>query len=270
MAKRIVPSHQTCTKCGETFPYTTDYFYKRSGRDDLRSDCKSCHAAKATPKFLQWQKDNPDKVRVIGKRYRSNPENRQKVKERYARRYASRRNSPEYRQKVNARQKEKYRADPEYRRKVLNQSREWYQGNAEKVKESSRAWHKNNPEVGRAIKLRRRARQASLPDDFTAQDWQYALGYFGGCCAVCGNAPGFWLTIAADHWIPLASSECLGTVPENIVPLCHAKADGQGGCNNEKHARDPEEWLTAKLGKVKAKTKLAEICAYFETVRKRR
>lgn len=67
-----------------------------------------------------------------------------------------------------------------------------------------------------------------------------------------------------DHWIALTDSRTdnPGTVVENIIPLCH----GWGGCNNNKRNRDAAEWLTKKLGPRKAKKKLAEIQAYFDSL----
>lgn len=129
--------------------------------------------------------------------------------------------------------------------------------------EKRRAWEEKNRERMRISVVNRAAKRASLPHDFTQADWQFALSYFGGCCAVCGRPPGLFHTLAMDHFYALSKPECIGTLPTNILPLCH----GQGGCNNEKHNRDPEEWLTEKLGKRKAKEMLAKIHEFFSKVR---
>ena len=57
---------------------------------------------------------------------------------------------------------------------------------------------------------------------------------------------------------------CPGTIPTNIVLLCH----GISGCNTRKRDQDPIEWLNKQLGPRKAKAKLKEIEAYFDWVRK--
>jgi hypothetical protein len=111
------------------------------------------------------------------------------------------------------------------------------------------------PKMPRAYIVRKRR----LPDTFTDQDWQRALEYWGHQCAVCGRPRGLWHTLAADHWIPLSDPDCPGTIPTNIVPLCH----GEGGCNNSKRSRSPQDWLEAKLGRKQAFQKLIEIDAYF-------
>jgi ribosomal protein L37AE/L43A len=109
--------------------------------------------------------------------------------------------------------------------------------------------------VPRAYVVRKR----SLPHAFTEQDWERALEYWGHKCAVCGRPRGLWHTLAADHWIPLTHSECPGTVPTNIVPLCH----GEGGCNNSKGKKMPDAWLAERLGEKPGFQKGVEIDAYF-------
>lgn len=111
---------------------------------------------------------------------------------------------------------------------------------------------------------RRRLRGSrSQPIAFRSEDWKYALRYFDGCCAVCGRPPGLWHSIAMDHWIPLSSPDCPGTIPTNIVPLCH----GLDGCNNSKCNRNAEEWLVERYGAIKAKKILHRIQAYFAHIK---
>lgn len=112
----------------------------------------------------------------------------------------------------------------------------------------------------------RRQRNRHLPNTLQPETWLEAIEYWHGCCAVCGRQLSDLFNShkpAMDHWIPVASANCPGTVPYNILPLCH----GAGGCNNSKGKKDPVIWLTEKLGKRAAKKKLAEIEAYFDSVR---
>lgn len=147
--------------------------------------------------------------------------------------------------------------------------REWHKNNPEHFRE----WHKNNPEYNRkwnktnkerraVYSSRRRARERALPDTYTNNDWQHALDYFDGMCAVCGRPAGLYHTLAMDHWIPITSDDCPGTIPSNMIPLCH----GDGGCNNSKHKRDAVEWLTATHGKRRAKAIVARIDAYIQSL----
>jgi len=131
----------------------------------------------------------------------------------------------------------------------------YVENNKEKLRERTSAHVRRKyqtPEGKAARQARnhsREARKRGLADVFTAVDFQNAIRAFDGCCAACGRQPGLWHTIALDHWIPLSSSDCPGTVPWNIVPLCH----GVDGCNNQKSNRDAGEWLIAKFGKRKGR-----------------
>jgi ribosomal protein S27AE len=109
------------------------------------------------------------------------------------------------------------------------------------------------------------ARKKGLPNRFTSRDWDIALDYWGHKCAVCGRPRGLWHTLAQDHWIPLTHPDCPGTLPTNILPLCH----GTDGCNNSKGKKHPVEWLEEKLGKRRARRKLEEIRLYFDWVHRR-
>lgn len=58
-----------------------------------------------------------------------------------------------------------------------------------------------------------------------------------------------------------------GNVVTNILPMCHSiegVPSGDPGCNQSKWKHDPIDWLNRKLGKRKAAKKIAEIYAYFE------
>lgn len=165
----------------------------------------------------------------------------------------------------------------------LQRAKEYYATNKETLRLRVRAYHRTNRETLRektkeyqranrakmnVLHLRRRARKRNLPNWFTAEDWQHALDYFNGCCAVCGRPLRDLFgshTAAADHWIPLADPrpDNPGTVPTNIVPLCH----GEGGCNNRKKARDPLEFLETEFGKRRARVILKRIQAYFDSLK---
>lgn len=117
-------------------------------------------------------------------------------------------------------------------------------------------------------KSQRDKRKFDLPNTYTTKDRVYAIEHFNGCCAVCGKQlmdlfGDFF--VAMDHWVPVSykGEDNPGTVPGNIVPLCH----GIGGCNNSKGSTMPAEWLERRLGKRKGRLKLLEIEAYFKHVR---
>jgi hypothetical protein len=95
--------------------------------------------------------------------------------------------------------------------------------------------------------------------DFSPQDWERCLAYWGNACAVCGTT-GDVRSIAADHWIPLFAGG--KTDKLNIIPLCH----GIGGCNNRKNKKMPDIWLTASMSADGAQSVLSRVAAYFESI----
>lgn len=114
---------KTCSKCKQTKAFTE--FHKQSKKTDgLRSHCKVCRKEyyqnnweKINAKVSKWQKNNREKKNANSRRWRKN--NREKYR-------ASQRKSiqrPEYKKKVNARAKERYRTDPVYRIKRILSSR---------------------------------------------------------------------------------------------------------------------------------------------------
>jgi hypothetical protein len=148
-----------------------------------------------------------------------------------------------HRDLLNAQAKKRRAADPEY----------------------DRAWNKAHPEIRRVRQARRRARQYNLPDTFTHTDRAFMLQYWGFACVACGNQEGLWHTLADDHWIPLASPGCPGTVAENMLPLCH----GPNGCNNSKGRKKPSIWLSLRFSRAQAKRILIAVDTYFALIRTR-
>jgi hypothetical protein len=132
-----------------------------------------------------------------------------------------------------------------------------------------RAYYARNLAAGRARQAvnthMRRARLAAVPAAFTMADAAFMRRYFGYACAACGRQEGFEWIIANDHWIPLSDPACPGTVPTNMIPLCH----GIGGCNNTKNKANPLLWLRRRFGPRKAASIQRKIEAYFALLRER-
>lgn len=254
-----------CTSCGEAKPL--DQFSRDKKRSDgLQCQCKACNAA--------YRNANKDRINERGRKYYA--ENRETIVERARtwhlnnREYANEQSRIRYgddRDRVLRRVKayrihhkdkiKSYRtANKDAIRARETKYRERYRDKRLAYSRSSQAKHSRL-----ATKHRRRARTQELPSVFTGADWQTAVDYFGGCCAVCGRPPGLWHTLAADHWIPLASPDCPGTVPWNIVPLCH----GVDGCNNSKGSALPSDWLTGRFGKRKGQLILRRITSFLNS-----
>lgn len=192
----------------------------------------------------QWAQHNPEKVRAKSKRW-----------------YDTHQEAAI--QKTTA----WIKAHPEQARqysRIASQRRRDTDPDAERAR--IHAWIAAHPEQARRITAassdRRRVRQHGLPATFTRTEEAFCRSHFHYACAACGNQEGFQWTIAMDHWIPVASPVCPGSVVTNMIPLCH----GLGSCNNTKHDKAPESWLIQRFGKRKAATILKRIHAYFALV----
>lgn len=225
-----------CTKCGKDLPATPDNFHRNAGgKYGLKSVCISCGNASTR----EWRAANKDRVSAANKAwYEANRERRSE----YNRAYRE-----------------------AHRGYFASYMKTWGEENKEHKAATYKTWCQANPDKSRLRGHRYRAIKRGLQADFTASDWQRAIKYFDGCCAVCGRPPGLWHAIVADHWIPLTSPNCPGTVPWNMVPLCHDKKDGSGGCNNAKYNTDPAEWLAKKYGKRRGREIVLHIEEYLKS-----
>lgn len=214
-----------CPRCEQVKPI--ELFSKGKNKDGRRSWCKTCAA--------QYY-----------------AENREQAARQWKARYAVRR------EEIIAYRKNYY---IEHRAQENERNHQYYQNRRAAIAKWASQYRRENPHIKKASEHRRMARKRNLPDKFTAEDWQRALEYFGGKCAVCGYEPDEIRKLVPDHWIPIASPDCPGTVPTNIVPLCH----GVGGCNNEKRDEVPLNWLIGKFGKSYAFMKNSQIEAFFSS-----
>lgn len=124
----------------------------------------------------------------------------------------------------------------------------------------ARVWRRHNRGKANANAARYEQRVKALPDTLTDQEWQAALDYFGGCCAICERPAGLWHRIVKGHWIPLSDPECPGTVALNIIPIC----DGQDGCNQAQKGKSPSLWLVQRFGNGREGQKIrSRIEGYF-------
>lgn len=74
----------TCTKCGEPFPATLEFFYKKKrGKYGLYSYCKKCHLSMTIPNAKAWSKAHPERFKKTVKKYNDKPERKEKVRSMY-------------------------------------------------------------------------------------------------------------------------------------------------------------------------------------------
>lgn len=243
-----------CPKCKQDKPATSEYWYQDASRaDGLQAICKKCRSEakkkkrQDNPEWAQ-EEDRKSRIKFREKRIQQKREWYQQNKDR-VRDY-----DLANRDKRNAQRRERRESNPE---KTQLERKKYY--NLDTIYK----WRAKNPSKVIAIRQRRRARKLNLPDTFTSEQWVACLEYFNYCCAVCGvQLRDLFGNVEphADHWIPLVSPECLGTVAENMVCLCNH-------CNHTKQALLPDIWLERTYSKAKAKQILERVEMYFKTVK---
>lgn len=104
--------------------------------------------------------------------------------------------------------------------------------------ESAAIWRAANKHKRAAASKRYYDRRAALPDCFTDDDWQRALTAFDHACAYCGDSG---VALAPEHFVPVSSPDCPGTIAANMLPAC-------ASCNSHKKDNDPRAWLAVRFG----------------------
>ena len=93
--------------------------------------------------------------------------------------------------------------------------------------ETSRRWRKENPDLKRAQKHRRRARLAENGGSYTPAEWNAIKHAQNYTCLACGRSEPH-ITLTVDHVVPISKGGTNAT--DNIQGLCV-------DCNNHKRTR---------------------------------
>lgn len=211
-----------CTQCHQMKPATTEFFAKDEKREDgLQYWCKDCYKAYRVA----------NRERIAQRKKEHYEENKEAL---LAKSYEWRRENPEKRKQSDRR----YRNRNRQQRNEYN--REWRLKNLEKAREGIRRYTR---------------RKRELPNTLTDAQWSFAQEYFHGKCAVCSGNEG----VEQDHWVPVTAPEKinLGTVAENIVPLCRS-------CNAAKFNFMPHEFLLKHYDNIQSWIILKRIDRYFQ------
>lgn len=253
---------KTCSKCGETKPATSEYFYRAKGASDgLRPDCKVCF----NEKQRVYNEANKERIAESKRIYReANKERAAEYQRAYyqahkkeaverarkwgianpeKKRQSSRSYTKRNRERVLAKNRAYHAAnkerEAEYARAyyaenkehILKRSHAYYTSNKEQYAEYQRVSLATNPERHRLHVRIRRARRLKAEGSHTAEDIQRQYQAQKGKCYYCQCKVGD--NYHVDHVIPLARGG--SNSPENLVISCP-------NCNQSKGAKLPSEW----------------------------
>lgn len=216
-----MPDHtplKRCSKCGIEKPATAKYFRVRTSKTTtyFRNECKSCqheyerqyrgsHREKTIAYLAQYYIDHRKEILEYSAKHQS-----------------------ENRDQYNAYGKAYYLKN---RNKVNATCRAWAIAHHGRVLENQRRHRKLNPDLYRAKKQRRRAKERKANGIFTDKDVAIQYESQNGKCWWCGIAVGDQYHV--DHRIPLAKGG--SNWPENICISCPE-------CNLKKNDKMPWEF----------------------------
>jgi 5-methylcytosine-specific restriction endonuclease McrA len=145
------------------------------------------------------------------------------------------------------------------REKDLERKRQWRIDNPDKVKAGWQRFYRRNPNAKAAQAKQRHQRTRELPNWFPLIHKYECLKAWSFCCAYCGESQAMRSSIVWDHYIPLISPACIGTVRKNMLPACTH-------CNSQKNDILPEKWIHSKFGAERASIILRAIQEYFDSL----
>ena len=228
-----------CTKCGEIKLATTEYFRTKKGcRFGLYSQCKVCEQ-----KYdKQWYQDNKEHRQEYSKQYyQDNKEHIQECNKQYYqdnKEYHNehckqwRQENKERRQEYN---KQWYQDNKEYYQEYRKQ---YYQDNKEHYQEYNKEYYKEYSKTPQGqvayfnAYQRRRAKEATLGNGITKEQWLECMQFFGWKCAYSGK-PLNKGNRSLDHITPLNSDG--ENEIWNLVPMYR-------NYNSSKQDKEMLEW----------------------------
>lgn len=210
------PPLKRCSKCGNEYPATREYFYVCTGQSSgFKSACKKCTKQDAAKHYREHAEEERERGK---KRWREHKEYCKAIHARWVDKYPER---------AKASQDNYARNNPEKRKA---HSAAWRREHPERVKEYQVKWRREHQDLVRAGCQKRRARKLSAEGAHTAKDIREQLKRQKGKCYYCG---GKLENYHVDHVIPLSRGGSDG--PDNLVIACPH-------CNDSKGTKLPHEW----------------------------
>lgn len=268
---------KTCITCGEEKPLTEEFYNKtKTTKSGFRGECKACIKQYKEQYYLR----NRERLKGKATKYRLN--NKEKLMEQYRHYYQ------QNKEKIAKRCKKHYQDNKERfaecskkyyqenkaviiknnklwvkdnKEKVRTYKKQYYQENKDNIVDYKRDHFKSNPEIYRASRHRRSARDKNVPRTLTIAQWEQIKDCFNDQCAYCGISEEDHLRIWGqplhqDHFSPLSNGG--GYTQDNIIPACKS-------CNCSKKAKDFFEWYPSYEHYDKEREVI--IIDYFDSIR---
>lgn len=214
---------KTCARCKRELPATNEFFCY-NGAPRLRSHCKECDNAAARSKRNRV----PTPYRGDERRCSACKTYKPANLDHFSTGQDSRRLSSRCKACINAAHAAHRAANPTTYGLA---TKRWNARNAERNRETRRAYRRARPEISKVADSRRRALKKGCGGSFTAGEWHAKVEQYKGRCHWCGTKVKGKLH--ADHLIPLSKGG--GNTIGNIVPACQS-------CNLSKWNKMPSEW----------------------------
>lgn len=256
-----MPQFMLCLYCGETYPFTLEFFNKR-GDKGLRTKCKSCKNAekRARKRGLELPQKIAERIKpftrtckVCGIEYPLNEEYFPKANVGFIKtcricnrayfRDWQRNNKPKralYARNYRAKYPEKSKSDTRRRRAkrrdVINAQKRlayanWTPEQRERFRQYVKQWKKDNPHIARQYWQNRRALEKNADGTFTANEIYQQYQSQNGVCYYCQCDISDYYEV--DHYVPLSKGGSNWIT--NIVLSCES-------CNASKNDKLPHEW----------------------------
>lgn len=204
---------KACTKCGNEYPATLEYFYSEPRRPSgMRTECKVCTKKRSKT----WTEAHPDRRLQITRDYRVRHPNADR--EYYERNKKS----------ILDKNKAWAKAHPEVNRLAAKRY-------AEKNPDHVLLWSRRNPHKAKTIKNRYRINKKNANGMHTAREVEALYLEQNGLCAYCGIR--IYDDYQLDHVIPLSRNGDDNIT--NILLSCAA-------CNQSKSNRTLAEWSNVR------------------------
>lgn len=241
--------NKKCRKCSIEYPATVEYFSERKNtKSGLRAQCRKCYSLY----HKQYEAKNKEhrqiyrdsRVEYRKQYYEENREQRQKYLIDNAEHIKKRRaqydkENSEHKSKISKQYYNKNKESISLREKlyreenkntITKRKQQYYKNNLKAINEKHKKYNENNRESNNMRSQKRRTLKASLPSDFTIEQWENCLLFFDNKDAYTGlsmNIP------SQDHVVPLSKGGAYSV--NNIIPC-------DKNVNTSKSNKDMKEW----------------------------